>query len=200
MSHNFVESMESRVLFASSAMVGTAVLEQSGVLKVEGTRRSDEIHLSLNVDVAKLDVTINGALVGQFDVAAVTAGLHVSGGNGNDVITVDAGVTLPATLLGGNGKDALSGGSGDDVLDGGNGNDILLGGLGGDTLRGGNGKDALDGGDGADSLQGGNGKDSVSGSLGSDSFDGDSASEILDKADDETLMSAKGGKNGKGKS
>ena len=165
MKYGFVETVERRVLFAADPL-GSAVLTPSGVLEVTGTRRSDEIHVTLNADVTKLDVVINGAPAVQVNVADITGGILVSAGNGKDLVTVDAAVTLDATLLGGNGKDVLSGGGGNDRLEGGNGNDALSGGAGNDGLFGDNGRDALDGGDGDDVLSGGRGRDAVTGGLG----------------------------------
>ena len=185
MKYGFVETVERRVLFAADPL-GSAVLTPSGVLEVTGTRRSDEIHVTLNADVTKLDVVINGAPAVQVNVADITGGILVSAGNGKDLVTVDAAVTLDATLLGGNGKDVLSGGGGNDRLEGGNGNDVLSGGAGNDTLFGDNGKDVLDGGDGDDVLSGGRGRDAVTGGLGADSYDGDALAELLDRADGES--------------
>jgi Ca2+-binding RTX toxin-like protein len=193
MTTTLVQSLESRTLFAANP-VGTAVITD-GMLDVTGTNRSDEIHVAVNAsDATKLDVTINGAPALQFNLADVTAGIRVSGGNGSDTLLVDANVLLSADLRGGNGKDVLGGGSGDDQLDGGNGNDVLSGGLGADVLLGGNGKDALDGGDGDDTLDGGRGKDAVTGGVGTDTFNGDKATEVLDKADNETVAEVLHGK------
>jgi Ca2+-binding RTX toxin-like protein len=128
-----------------------------GVLTVEGTADADQIVVSLNTSdplATKLDVKVND-VVSSFDLAAVT-GIHISGGNGADVIKIDetaGAINIPATLLGGNGKDVLVGGSGNDRLEGGNGKDALSGGMGDDTLVGGRGKDALDGGEGTNVLE-----------------------------------------------
>src|SRR5688572_18555591 len=138
-----------RMLSAAPAIV-------EGVLKVEGTGDADQIVVSLNTSdplATKLDVTLNGVAT-SFDLATVT-GIEISGGNGSDVIKIDetaGAITLPAKLLGGNGKDSLTGGSGNDRLEGGNGKDVLVGGMGDDTLVGGRGKDSLDGGDGTNVL------------------------------------------------
>jgi Ca2+-binding RTX toxin-like protein len=186
MSGNTIETLETRVLFAADP-VGSAAID-GGTLLVNGTRRSDEIRLTLNAsDATRLDVTINGAAPVTFALADITAGVRIDGGNGSDTLFVDAAVSVPAVLIGGNGKDVLSGGSGDDRLDGGNGVDRLSGGGGSDTLLGGNGADELDGGDGDDALDGGRAKDHVTGGTGTDTFKTDSASEILDKAADESL-------------
>ena len=145
-----IQQLEDRRLLSAAP----AIVE--GVLKVEGTDDADQIVISLNTSdplATKLDVTLNG-VVTSFDLSVVT-GIEISGGNGADVIKIDetaGAITLPAKLLGGNGKDVLTGGSGNDHLDGGNGKDVLVGGMGDDTLAGGRGKDSLDGGDGTNVL------------------------------------------------
>ena len=85
-------------------------------------------------------------------------GATVSGGVGNDILSVFGG---SAVFFGGAGDDSLTGGFGDDVLDGGEGNDTVAGGFGNDMLTGGSGNDVLDGGEGDDLLDGGNGTDIV---------------------------------------
>ena len=127
---------------------------EAGILTVVGTDANDTISVGLNAtDNTKLDVNINGttssfALLNADTTAAIT-GIKISGGNGDDKISIDqtnGGITLPATLVGGNGQDSLTGGAGNDVLIGGNGKDNCAGGDGNDSLNGGNGKDILDGG------------------------------------------------------
>jgi Ca2+-binding RTX toxin-like protein len=186
MSRSSIETLETRVLFAAHS-AGTAVLE-AGTLLVAGTRRADDIHLSLNAgDATRLDVVINGGTPVTFDLAELTAGIRIEGGNGGDTLGVDPAVSIGAVLIGGNGKDVLSGGAGDDRLEGGNGIDHLTGGAGRDALLGGNGADVLNGGDDDDHLDGGRAKDRVTGGPGTDVFNGDVASEILDEAADESI-------------
>jgi Ca2+-binding RTX toxin-like protein len=194
MRRSAIEMLETRVLFSANP-VGSALLE-GGTLLVSGTRRADEIRVSVNAtDATRLDVVINGAAPATFSLSDVTNGIRIEGGNGHDTLTVDGAVPLAAVLLGGNGKDDLSGAGGDDRLDGGNGVDHLVGGAGSDTLLGGNGTDTLDGGEGDDTLDGGRGRDHVTGGAGTDSFKGDSASEILDEAAGESLAGAVRGKH-----
>ncbi len=94
--------------------------------------------------------------------AASYNSLLVRGRRGNDLITVDASVSLRATLLGMKGNDTIQGGSGNDSLSGGAGDDSLFGGAGNDTLDGGAGNDTLDGGAGTDSCIGGPGTNTFS--------------------------------------
>jgi Ca2+-binding RTX toxin-like protein len=85
----------------------------------------------------------------------------VTGGNGNDTLTIDGSVPTHAHVrMNGNaGGDTLIGGAGDDVLEAGenynspdNGNDTLIGNAGSDVLYADPGGDNLNGGDGNDLL------------------------------------------------
>lgn len=133
---------------------------EAGILSVVGTDANDTISVGLNAtDNTKLDVNVNGTISSfamlNTDTTAAITGIKISGGNGNDKITIDqtnGGITLPATLVGGNGQDTLTGGAGNDLLIGGNGKDNCAGGDGNDSLNGGNGKDILDGGLGTNVL------------------------------------------------
>src|SRR5689334_16398816 len=134
-----MEECEGRWMLAAHATAALA----GGVLTVIGTRHKDDIVIALNSgDATKLDVTRNGALVGEFDVADVT-GIFVGARSGNDRVTIESTLNIPATLMGGEGKDTLNGGAG------------------GDEMFGENGKDALDGGDGNDDLSGGRSNDNL---------------------------------------
>ena len=94
-----------------------------------------------------------------------TTEIDVSGGNGNDTISLgNAGQALPsAHLFGGNGKDTLIGGAGNDTLDGGAGDDTVVGGKGTDTAFLGAGNDTFiwNPGDGNDVVEGGGGFDTL---------------------------------------
>ena len=84
--------------------------------------------------------------------AGVTA-IVVNGGDLNDRLTGNVGVTSTSTTLnGGAGNDVLAAGASGQLL-------TLNGGDGNDTLRGGAGGDLLDGGAGADSMRGAGGHD-----------------------------------------
>jgi hypothetical protein len=188
-----LENLEGRTLFAAAPPVVTAVLEGTLVV-VNGTRKSDAITVGLNG--GNVEVLSAGVLVSAFPAGGLT-GLSVTASNGHDTVLVDAAVTLPVTLLGGNGRDSLTGGAGADTIDGGNGKDVLAGGAGNDTVMGGNASDVLDGGDGNDVLTGGRGRDQVTGGPGTDSFTGDKATEILEKAEDEVILPPVKGKGRK---
>ena len=102
-------------------------------------------------------VSIDG---GQATVANTTE-ILVSGGNGDDTISLGNAALPPAQLFGGNGNDVLTGGSAADQLFGGNGND---------TLNGGDGDDILDGGAGDDTVVGDKGTDTAFLGAGNDTF------------------------------
>jgi Ca2+-binding RTX toxin-like protein len=104
-------------------------------------------------------VTANGRPVGTF--SSINR-IIVNAGEGNDTITA-SGLTIPATLDGGNGADRLTGGRAGDELRGGEGDDRLTGGPGVDALFGGGGNDLLDAVDGTPDRQvdGGAGNDNV---------------------------------------
>jgi hypothetical protein len=102
-------------------------------------------------------VSIDG---GQATVANTTE-ILVSGGNGDDTISLGNAALPPAQLFGGNGNDVLTGGSAADQLFGVNGND---------TLNGGDGDDILDGGAGDDTVVGDKGTDTAFLGAGNDTF------------------------------
>lgn len=172
---NTVETLEPRRLLAASA-TGTAEIDGSGTLVINGTNRSDAIEIRINADDnTRLDVAFNGKAPVQFDLSAITNGVNINAGNGKDrvVVNEDNGqITLNVTIAGGNGKDFIKSGSGNDLIRGENGKDALWGGAGNDRIYGGNGKDRLFGEDGDDFLDGGNGKDLLDGAAGEDDLRG----------------------------
>ena len=176
------ETLEGRTLFAA-APAAVTVAEVNAMVEITGTRRADEITLSLSVTDSNLvDVVSAGVVIHTFDKSLV-AGISVSVGGGNDRVTCDAGLGLSmlVTLMGGNGNDILTGSDEANHLIGGNGKDTLWGGAGADHLWGNNGKDLLDGGLDDDILEGGNGRDFLCGGLGIDVFLGrDKLAELAD--------------------
>lgn len=118
-----------------------------GTLRVTGTRGADQLVITPALD-GSLQATLNG--FSQRFAAGDVRRIVLSGGRGDDLLTVDSAITLPAALLGGAGNDRLSGGGGPDRIIGGPGNDalfsrdsiadVLLGGAGDDQAR----KDEMD--------------------------------------------------------
>src|SRR5262245_54996668 len=131
----------------------------TGVLTETGDSNGNTITTSLD---AAGQISVNdGAVPIDGGPVANTTGIVVSGGNGDDTISLVNAALPPAQLFGGNGNDMLSGGSGADQLFGGNGND---------TLNGGDGDDILDGGAGDDRVVGGKGTDTAFLGAGNDTF------------------------------
>jgi RTX calcium-binding nonapeptide repeat (4 copies) len=156
---------------------------KAGVLVATGDNLGDTITTSRN---AAGQILINGGAVsidGGDPTVATTKEIVVSGGNGDDTISLDEtnGPLPAAQLFGGNGNDVLTGGSGVDQLFGGNGNDTLNGGNGNDTLNGGNGNDTVIGGKGADTAFLGNGNDTFIWNPldGSDTVEGQAGTDTL---------------------
>ena len=131
------------------------------------------------------------------------SGIEVDGGEGNDIIWSDDTVTVPQTLIGGNGTDSIRGGhandglyggfgpyfrspydieaSPDDSLDGGAGNDYLDGAEGYPVFYGGIGNDTLHGGDGTgvDLMYGGAGDDLLNSYRANSTLFGDAGNDTL---------------------
>jgi len=182
-----LEPLEGRTLFAAVLPLVTADVV-GGTLQIVGTRLSDVITVAPSATNSNaIEVHSGTSFVGAFDTVAVNS-IRIEGGNGHDVLGIDAALAIPAVLIGGNGRDTLTGGAGADTLEGDNGRDTLTGGSGDDTLVGGNARDTLNGGDGNDTLSGGRARDMVTGGTGTDTYTGDKASELMDKADDESIL------------
>ncbi|GAA3794475.1 hypothetical protein GCM10022403_030450 [Streptomyces coacervatus] len=120
-------------------------------------------------------------------------GAYVSGGAGNDTITVgaeglawggDGSDTITASggdniVQGGAGNDTLHGGSGAQYLSGDDGNDTITGGTNDDTLYGGKGNDVLYGNSGNDKLYGNSGNDKLYGGPGTDTLSGGPGTDVI---------------------
>jgi Ca2+-binding RTX toxin-like protein len=142
-----------------------------GILTVIGDSANNTIEVSRN---AAGNLLVNGGAVTiHFGTPTVanTRSIMVSGGAGNDTITLnEANGALPkANLFGGVGNDTLIGGSGADQLFGQAGNDTLLGKGGFDFLFGGANNDTLTGGDADDQVFGEAGDDRMIWNPGDDS-------------------------------
>ena len=90
----------------------------------------------------------------------------IDAGDMSDRITATQGTTpllttIPATISGGDGNDAITGGAQSDAIDGGSGDDDLDGSSGDDVIRGGDGNDTLRPNTGTDGISGGDGIDTV---------------------------------------
>ncbi len=118
-------------------------IDQGRVLHVLGSDRADQISV-----VSGLDVIVN-ELSYQFASSAIR-GLKVQAGGGDDRVSIESDLQLPASIFGGDGDDVLLGGAGNDSLDGGRGNDSIGGAAGNDRIVGGADVDFLDDGLGDD--------------------------------------------------
>jgi len=152
--------------------------------------------LSLDVDgdgnINVNDLSIK--LTGETAFAEGDLIFNLTGGSGNDIITVgagndiidgDAGNDVVASgagndsLTGAGGTDSLTGGAGNDTLEGDGGNDTLKGEAGNDVLNGDADVDTLDGGAGADTVTGGAGNDIITGGEGADKITAGAGSDAV---------------------
>jgi hypothetical protein len=148
-----------------------ARVTQADPFEVSGTRKRDQIRLSQRSD-GMLVISNNDASLSvspkQVDRVVIDAL------DGNDLIVVDATVTMRVSIDAGAGNDRIDcsaaaigvcvdGGIGNDVIKGGSADDTLYGGPGPDRLAGNDGVDYLDGGPGNDTLKGGNDHDMLFG-------------------------------------
>ena len=124
------ESLETRQLLAASPLAIIPVQINGGTqLQISGGKRADHIVVApvaggFQISNGAWSTTVNGA----FDSILVRAG------RGNDVVTIDPAITIPAILFGGVGDDSLTGGAGNDKLYGQGGADMLNGGAGDDVM------------------------------------------------------------------
>ena len=130
----WLEALESRVLMALSVSLN------KGQLVITGSDDADTINISIAADQIKVD--LNSA--GFTSPLASVRQIRVNGGRGDDRISVDPAVALPATLQGGGGDDRLQAGGAPTHMAGGPGNDFLFGGSAADVLSGGPGIDTAD--------------------------------------------------------
>jgi Ca2+-binding RTX toxin-like protein len=194
-----------RILLSGAVHVIDMATFSGGVLSVNGTPGNDAIGISTADN--QMHVNVNGTIE-KFDALAVQR-CNIEAGDGNDTVTLGAGVpgsyidggagndqlaggdgndTLTGgagqnTLAGANGNDRLNGSGGHDVIYGGNGNDTLYGNGGDDTLDGGNGVDHIYGGDGNDVITGDAGNDKLYGQGGNDKFNGGAGADLEDGGD-----------------
>jgi len=114
-------------------------------------------------NVGIFSVVVGNQLLNDVDVlSGVDGQIEAYGLGGSDILVAEL-VSLPVSIVGGNGDDILSGGTAADFINGGFGNDMFFGTTAtsdsGDTLIGGQGRDFFYGNLGGDSIDGGNGQD-----------------------------------------
>jgi Ca2+-binding RTX toxin-like protein len=177
-----------------------SVTLHDGLLKVTGTRRSDDIVIYVNDATAADGLVVlvqhrqalrcNPASVRRISIDLGLADDHVSfSAPGLDFRPVDA-PDVPVTVRGGGGNDTLSGSTHADLLDGGDGDDLLLPQSGNNTVLGGAGNDAINAYDGNNLLRGGSGDDAILAlHAGNNILYGDGGHDLLTGGDgNDTLM------------
>jgi len=153
---------------ASAADVFIANCFQFNVFRVAGSQMT--YYTTTNTDPThRSNVRVTGAmniqLTNDHEVAIVmgstganilsfkTNGMgYICGGEGNDNLAVNTGITNPHKIKGMGGNDTITGGNGDDFLNGNAGNDQVSGSGGNDIIHGGKNSDYLFGGPGDDIL------------------------------------------------
>lgn len=235
---DFVRSEETSALIdeivGQYAQEHTDAMSRDDVIVLGGTNGNDKINVTQNSD-GSINVNVNGKVTryseeeakrlvidagkGDDEVTVdenVAIGMHIAGGEGNDVLKGGAGNDVmfdyygKTTLVGGAGNDQLVahglskdgktvydnrivGGDGNDYIEGGKGNDILMGGEGNDVIYGLSGDDSIYGGAGHDYLDGGKGNDKVDGGAGNDRLVGGEGEDDLNGgADDDLLIGGHG--------
>src|SRR5262249_55951870 len=114
-----------------------ATLAADGVLTLLGTTGTDTIQ----VTQTNGSIAISG--VSQTFSTASVGAIVIDGDQGNDIITVDAAISVPTWIYGGLGDDYIRGGSGVNHIYGGAGNDTIVGGSGSDVIFGGSGSNTI---------------------------------------------------------
>lgn len=119
-----VQSLESRLVLNA---FGGPFSVSNRVLSISGTPDADTIAIDL-VASNRVRVVLNGESF-LFDRSRISS-VFVDAGDGNDLVFSDGSqtlFTLPTTIQGGDGDDALQGGAGGDSIDGGAGTDAVDG-------------------------------------------------------------------------
>jgi phospholipase C len=130
------------------ASIGSAYAQRDAdnpgrfALIVQGTEGNDRITISQ--EAGQIEVQIKGRRV-NYDhfFSEPFSRLEIYSQGGNDKITVDPAVTIPAFIFAGDGNNKIEAGGGPSVVVGGAGNNKLTGGSGLDILIGGAGKSKL---------------------------------------------------------
>jgi uncharacterized delta-60 repeat protein len=159
-----------------------------GKLRIDGTDQSDDINVSSDGTVVRVEM--NGEFM-TFDLVAVQR-LSASLGDGDDRFSIASNFPRRTTVNGDAGSDSLYGGNRDDLLTGGDGynwifgrrgNDSLIGGGYVDLIRGDHGDDFIDGAGTSDELYGGPGRDTITGGDGNDVLLGEDGDDTISGGD-----------------
>ena len=110
---------------------------------IEGTDSVDRVVLTQRGTILRiLSYSSSTRTVTTVDTTTIE-GIRLNLGDGNDILSVSSGLSLPIIVNAGAGNDYIITGSGDDILIGGTGRDTLLSGTGNDILIGGDDDDFL---------------------------------------------------------
>jgi hypothetical protein len=129
---------------------GPVTLGRDGELKIKGTDAADTLAVTLTG--GNIVVTLNALTAIQLPATSVRS-IKAEMGAGDDVVTIDAAITLPANVNGGTGNDKIKTGGGNDKVDGGRGNDTIDTGAGMDKIHDEAGINTVTGGPGADTFE-----------------------------------------------
>jgi Ca2+-binding RTX toxin-like protein len=164
----------------------------NGVLQVTGSHNADHLYIYQENGLVHVREVVQERTLLSVRLTSVKS-ILVNANGGNDWVTVDESLTIPATLNGDWGNDTLQGGSGHDHLAGGSGNDEILGRGGNDVIRGNHGDDLLVGGEGNDIIHGDAGNDSMFGGAGNDwMLGGDGNDQIVGEAGNDMMFGGNG--------
>ena len=131
----------------------------------------------------------------SIDAAGVTLPMTIYGGDGSDAITGgDGGNTIYGGTAGGN---VIHAGAGDDTIygggDAGGGHNTIYGGAGNDTIYAGDGGDAITGGTGNDEIYGGAGNDTLTAGSGDNWIQAGSGNDTITGGPDQDWLIAGSG-------
>jgi len=167
-----LETLEERRMMSSVELT-------DGIFIVRGAAtRANELAVHTTHDGSQMWAETNGDLSQIVSTSSVRQ-IRIIGGEKNDSVNVDAGISIPVLVRTGDGKDAVSTGKGDDTIFAGNGRDTINSGPGDDRVNAGNGNDSISTGAGRDAVDGGNGSDAISGGKGADTISGNSGDDSL---------------------
>jgi hypothetical protein len=154
------------------------------------TRSGGEIAVSVDVGNDVPGTGPTDAFVSHYAVGDVQS-ITVNANDGNDSITVEAGLGIAVTANGGAGNDTIVGGVGPETLNGDSGNDQIFAGGGNNIVSDGTGNDLVDltqnsaplsyvTGGGNDTVRGSAFDDNLTGSTGDDRLEGRGGNDTLD--------------------
>jgi hypothetical protein len=158
-----------------------------------GAVAANGVLVSQDPTTGNVTVGVNG----MNDTFASVSGVTIATPTGNNAID-GAGVTVPLTIYGGAGSDAIYGGAGGDTIYGGSaGGNTITGGAGGNTIYGGaSGGNTITAGNGGDTIYGGaGGGNTITGGTGNDTIygQGSRSNTITDTYGNNTVYAGNGG-------